>query len=660
MDVIPLPKRLLGVSLALFGGLTIAGLLALVLGERGFYHNSDARLVFDVIGVALLVGVGALRLVNVINATGERRRAELIPLGSHLAVLLSLVLYLLTTKTGMGWLGYTDLTTKQAEKMHTILEVAWAVVALVSVVPLLMSDFAVGVRRFGSVGAGAEYVRTREVAVSGLSIGLAAAFLFVTCNVANERNIRRDVSYFKTSEPGESTVAIVMNTAKPVRALLFFPEVNEVKREVKDYFDALSAKTGGKLSVEVYDVEVDKALADHYHVQKNGTILLTVATPEDDKVAKPTKPPKSVTFDVDTDLDRARRGKSGKLRTLDRDVNTQLLKLMREKLKVYMTVGHGEINDPDSAPKGWPIRHTQVMRLLLGQDQYELADLNWTTLVHGVPDDASAVLVLGPASAFRTEELDSLDKYLAKGGHMLIAFEPQGDNDLGPLAGRLGVKMSKGMLADDKSFFDRHHGPIEHFFPITNQFSAHVSTTQLSKSSVNSFILIITGGALEDVPFTSQGEAPKRTPVIHSMSTAWLDLDGHATFDPDSEKRDGYVIAEAIEGPKVTGDDGKEKDGFRALVTSDADLFADLPPEVGGGLPGGPLIEDATKWLAGDSLIAGDIVSEDDVPIQHTRSRDQIWFYVTILGVPLVVLGVGLLLTLRRRNAPAQPRKVAS
>jgi hypothetical protein len=617
-------------------------------------------MVFDVLGVGLLVGVFALRAANMLNASGERRRAELIPLGCHLALLVSLVIYLLSTRTGMGWLGYTDITDKSTQKMLTILQVAWALLALISVVPLLMSDFAVGVRRFGDAGAGAEYVRTREVAISGLTIGLAAAFLFVTCNVANERNIRRDVSYFKTSEPGSSTTAIVMNTSKPVRALLFFPETNEVKREVKDYFDALSAKTNGKLSVETYDIEIDRTLAEHYKITKNGTILLTVATPDDDKVEKATKPPKAVSFDVETDLVKARLGKTGKLRTLDREVNTQLLKLMREKLKVYITVGHGEMNDPDTAPKGVPARGTQLMRMVLGQDQYELANLDWTTLVHGVPDDASAVFVLGPSTPLRAEELESLDKYMAKGGHLLYALDPRGNNELGPLEGRLGVGMAQGVLADDKDYYDQHHGAFDHLFPTTNNFTSHASTTSLSRMSTSAKILLIEAGALVEKPFTSQGDAPKRFPVIKSMSNAWLDLNGNLTFDSGSEKRDNYVVAEAIEGPKVTGDDGKEKDGFRAVVVSDVDLFRDLQSSMGALMPSFGFIEDATKWLAGEAVIAGDVVSEDDIAIQHSRSQDQLWFYLTIVGVPLVVLGVGLLLTLRRRVAPSQPRKVAS
>jgi gliding motility-associatede transport system auxiliary component len=657
MDLIPVPTRfvtrVLQTSLSIFGVATIAGILALVLGERGFYHSDSARQIFDIVGVALLVGVGGMRVMNVVASDGDRRRAERIPLLCHLGLLVAVVVYFLTTKTGMGWLGYADLTSKSADKTQTILMVVWAILGLVSVIPLLMSDFAMGVRRFEGGGSSAEYVRTRESAVSGVSIALAAAFLVVTCNVASERNIRRDVSYFKTSQAGDSTVNIVKNSSKPVRALLFFPEVNEVKTEIKAYLDDLASQTGGKITVEVHDRQTEPKLAAHYKVTKDGTVVLTNATAEDDKVEKTDKPPKTELFDFDPDIEKARRGKS-KLRNLDREVNSHLLKLMREKLKVYITVGHGEMNDPDSiSPElrgSVPPRGTSVLKRVLGLDQYEIHDLGYVQLSQAVPEDAAVVMVLAPSQALRPEELDALDKYLVKGGHVLIALDPRGSGELGVLEGRLGVSFEKGILSDDKLFVNRGHGPADHRFTATTQFSAHASTTSLSRAAANVGVLLIEAGALKEHPFTSEGDPPKRTFVMHSMTSSWLDLDGNYTLD-GNEKRDRYPIAAAIEGPKLgTGDDGKDKDGWKALVFADGDLFADYPPGQAMDLTSGPLIEDATKWLAGEAILTGQIVSEDDVPIQHTRSQDQIWFYLTIVGAPLLVLGVGLVLTMSRRR----------
>ena len=72
----------------------------------------------------------------------------------------------------------------------------------------------------------------REIGWSGLTIALATCFWMVTCNVAQERNVAKDVSYFKTSSPGDSTKRIVGASSEPIRVLLFFPTTNEVKDQV--------------------------------------------------------------------------------------------------------------------------------------------------------------------------------------------------------------------------------------------------------------------------------------------------------------------------------------------------------------------------------------------------------------------------------------------
>ena len=53
--------------------------------------------------------------------------------------------------------------------------------------------------------------------------------------------------------------------------------------------------------------------------------------------------------------------------------------------------------------------------------------------------------------------------------------------------------------------------------------------------------------------------------------------------------------------------------------------------------------------------LAGDTVSEKDVRIKHTRSKDVVWFYGSIVGAPLFVLGLGLFsVSWRRRRQRRQ------
>ena len=68
----------------------------------------------------------------------------------------------------------------------------------------------------------------------------------------------------------------------------------------------------------------------------------------------------------------------------------------------------------------------------------------------------------------------------------------------------------------------------------------------------------------------------------------------------------------------------------------------------------GPLLDDSVKWLGGEEVFAGEVVSEDDKPIKHTKSQDAVWFTLTIVGAPLLVLTLGLVGTWARRRRSIQ------
>ena len=43
------------------------------------------------------------------------------------------------------------------------------------------------------------------------------------------------------------------------------------------------------------------------------------------------------------------------------------------------------------------------------------------------------------------------------------------------------------------------------------------------------------------------------------------------------------------------------------------------------------LAVDTLRWLTGEEAISGAVSSEEDVPIQHTREQDVVWFCATVL-----------------------------
>jgi uncharacterized membrane protein YozB (DUF420 family) len=638
------------------------GLLLVLVGARLMDSSGVAML-----GAVLVLSVTLVRGWTWAGSKGARRKVEGVLLLCHVGTLVGLCLYALTTKWGMSKLAFPEAT---ALKFEGAVTVVYAVVLLASIVPVLMIEIALGqaLRTHFQVDssdeAGVEFYRVRDVGWSGLSIAFAASFLMVTCQVAKERNVQRDVSYFRTASPGESTKNIVKSTPDPIKVLLFFPAANEVKSQVRDYFNALASAAPGKIVVEEHDRFLDAELAGKYKVTKDGVIVLVRQKPVDEKDKDKAKDGKdlvaderSQTLEVDTDLEKARKG-SGKLRNLDREVNSLLMKVVRDKRKAYVMTGHGEINDPDSIPpdlKGRvPDRRTTVFKKSLGLLNYEVKDLGLVDLASDVPDDATIVIMLAPVVALQPAEWEALDRYLNKGGRLLIALDPKADPSLGLLEGKLGVRYIPGDLTDDKAFLPQRGTLADRRFAFTTQFSAHASTTTLSRAADKSGLILIDSGALEEIPFAQGQTNPTRTFTIRSMDTSWLDYNNNFTFDPATEKRQRWNLAAAVEGPKVKDKDGKDKDGYRVLVIADTDLFTDIIVSQMGRtaltMISPYLLDDAVRWLGGEEQFVGEVVSEDDKPIKHTKAQDAKWFTVTVVGGPLVVLTLGLIGTWARRK----------
>jgi hypothetical protein len=138
--------------------------------------------------------------------------------------------------------------------------------------------------------------------------------------------------------------------------------------------------------------------------------------------------------------------------------------------------------------------------------------------------------------------------------------------------------------------------------------------------------------------------------TVKAHPDTFEDKKGSFEFDADAgEKRTSFNIAAAVSRTVPAPADWKGKDPpeMRAFVVADADALSDLAFQ---NEPNILLAVDVIRWLGGEESFSGAITNTEDVRIEHTKQKDVIWFYATILGAPLGVLGVGLFLSLRRRG----------
>ncbi len=506
-----------------------------------------------------------------------------------------------------------------------------SIVLAVSLLPLLAAQWAI--RSSGRKATEAGYaglLRITETAISALSVALAGAMLMLLGYVTAIQDHVLDASYFKTSTPGTAVEEIVRNMEEPLRVLLFFPTVDPVKDEALSYFQALGNATDN-LEIAEIDRLAEPQVAEEYNVQTDGTIILI----QGDRFGR---------LGLSSELTRAR----STLRVFDSETHAALLQLTRPKMAAYMTAGHGELNNPDvddvlGGALGSEIQDSlTAFRDLLGFLNYEVRAL---TLQRGlgnrVPDDAAMVLVIGPQRPFLDEEVLALAEYLERGGSVLFALEPSSDFTLAGLRDQLGIEYQSTVLVDDQNHLRQRGGLSDRQLIVTDRFSSHAAVTTASRAGAGSGILLMGSGHLTSI---EEIEGVRRSFIMHSLPSTFADLNGDFQFDETTESRRSHELAVAIEGVA-----GGERNNLRALVFSDAEMFTD--GVLGSLVSNVTVAADGIRWLGREEAFSGEMVSEEDVPIIHTRSQDVAWFYALIIGMPTLVLLVGLVtLGSRRRH----------
>lgn len=598
-------------TLLYFGGMLLA-----FIGER-IVGAGTARALTG-IGVVCIGAAIAVRAARAKRAAADRQRSERMLVALYAVGAFAVALYLAQSDLSSTVLGKP--LERDWPKLATMLSALWPVVWIFSALPIIMGEFSyAAVARSPRL----EIARVRDAIWSGVGLAGALVFAFALCYVGAERDKKVDLSYFRTAKPGESTRKIVQTMDQPIQVSLFFPPSNEVREEVASYFDDLK-KESKLLEVQSYDRDVDPAKAKELGVSGNGIIVIARGGHREQ-------------MSVGLELEGAR----AQLRNLDRDVQTRLLKVARPPRNVYFVTGHGErtfdpVGETDKRPT------VRDMREILQQQGYTVRQLGAAEgLAEDVPQDAAMVVLVGPTKPLLPEEAASLERYFERGGRIFIALDPE-SGDAHELLAPLGVKYITTVLCNDVAIARKANQITDRQNIVTATFSSHPSVTTLGRYGGRAPLIMIGAGHFEQ-----QKDKPAQNAfdtTVRAHPATWNDLNGNFQFDPPAEARKTYELAMAI---TRKGKDKDKKDEGRIILAADSDFISDGVI----GAYGNPLfVLDGAKWLVGDEGITGEVTNENDVPIVHTKKQDQVWFYGSSFLAPALVLGIGFLVTGRRRG----------
>lgn len=491
----------------------------------------------------------------------------------------------------------------------------------------------------------AEPQRVKLSAANWFRVGILLVIIASMNYVAVKRNVAWDLSYLKTSSPSQSTFQLMDTLPRQVDVALFFPGGNEVLSKARLYFEELKSR-GDKLTINIYDMEINPLEAESFKASRNGLIVLR----SDGQTER---------IDLGVNLEGARKG----LRNLDGEFQKALIAISQKKKVLYFTRGHGELSWVGDSTESGKFKTISRLEEFLRGSGYTLRFFGLSDgAAGGVPTDADAVVVVGGVHPFMQEEAASIKKYVESGGKLLVLLDVDvatqdvlspgvRDASKDPLVRWLkesGADFQAKVLANESNHARATGTKADVWFLFSNVFTSHPSVQTLAKNDQRAALVFLKSGY-----FISRDDHPAWSvfDTVRSLSDTFVDENRDFMLSEPAEVREPRVIGLAME-QKIPKD--SPKSAGRIVGFADATLVSDA---LIGNQANLVYFLDSLRWLWGESSVLGVSDSEDDIPIRHSNKEDVVWFYGTIVLVPAFVLLAGRFATSRSRRSRGRVRK---
>jgi len=251
--------------------------------------------------------------------------------------------------------------------------------------------------------------------------------------------------------------------------------------------------------------------------------------------------------------------------------------------------------------------------------------------------------LIGPRRALQENELQSLDRYLkTKNGRLLVALRPRGNAELVPFLKEWGVDVGNDVVVDQ--VVRLFQGPALGLAPMAREYGPHEITRELKQITVFPMVRTVYGN-------TAGKEGLTAVDLVKTSNSSWAETDLAALFDRNEAALDETADKKGPVSIAVVVDADLSKMGgqgtARVAVFGSAD-FA-INREIDGTYYNRDLLMNTFGWLAGQT----DLMSIRTRTVRASRvsfSQEQATaiFYITVLGLPQLILLAGLIVWWRR------------
>jgi ABC-type uncharacterized transport system involved in gliding motility auxiliary subunit len=276
----------------------------------------------------------------------------------------------------------------------------------------------------------------------------------------------------------------------------------------------------------------------------------------------------------------------------EKNVTNAIVKLTRTGEKVvYFLEGHGERaieKEPGEAAHGY-VRAATALR----NENYRVEAL-LLARAGEVPDDADVVVVAGPTRALYGEERAALERYMARGGAMLVMLDPRSRSDLVELMSEWGVELGEDIVVDRSlAVFGRAISPFAGSYDPVHEITRDMREPTLFHEVRSATRSSQVDDGLTEIVFTGDMSWAER-------DLEKLDAEGAAAMDGDDLPGPVSVAVAgrpAVVSADADGESGEAGGEPRLVVFGDADFAAN---ELIEAYRNQDLFVNSVNWLMGD------------------------------------------------------------
>ena len=153
----------------------------------------------------------------------------------------------------------------------------------------------------------------------------------------------------------------------------------------------------------------------------------------------------------------------------ENSLTNALMKLVKSSEKiVYFTTGHDEpkIDTTPDDEKG-----ISGIKDMLQEEGYKAKDLQLAS-TKNIPEDAAAVMIVGPKKPFLPSEIDTIFRYIDKAGKVLFFIDPDTNSGLEkPIEERLGITLGNNWVLENNPLTQLMGG--KPYMPLMSQVGQH-------------------------------------------------------------------------------------------------------------------------------------------------------------------------------------------